>query len=67
MLSCDAEGVVRGGADANVQSLAQEFWALLNTGSNIEASEIARRLAPPHRLCLDGFRGRLAQPGLVYY
>ena len=47
MLSRDAEGAARVGADANVCSLAQEFWALLNAGSTVKVSDIARQLSPP--------------------
>ena len=47
MLLRDAEGVMRGGSDADVQSLAPEFWVLINSISTIEAGEIAHRLAPP--------------------
>ena len=47
MISRSTEGTARVGADANVRSLAQEFWALLNAGSTSAASDIARRLAPP--------------------
>ena len=47
MLLRDAEGVMRGGSDADVQSLAQEFWVLINAGLAVAAGEIDRRLGPP--------------------